>query len=217
MLSHRSQVLEDFVRVGQVEVAADAEVLRLPVVPPEKRMHVRDPAPACRGIPQVAHIELSCIVFVVLHLAEYLRDRTAPQCPFPEHVLFPGSGIHLYAGKAGAFLPAVVLLLHQEIELVQTVHRGTILFPVVLQRLKKPDHGNATFVFQRFHKEINTLLTVQFCNSNSCESHPPLITEERLVKASLSVFINSGMSFYSSLRARAGTARKMLRTSLLRF
>ena len=55
-------------------------------------------------------------------------------------------GADLDAADPGAVLAAVVLLLHQEEELVEAVQRGAILLLIPLQVLGQPDKGNAAFV-----------------------------------------------------------------------
>ena len=55
-------------------------------------------------------------------------------------------GADLDAADARAVLAAVVLLLHQEEELVKAVERGAVLLLIPLQVLGQPDKGNAAFV-----------------------------------------------------------------------
>ena len=70
---------------------------------------------------------------------------------FAEEKFLAGVGVHFDAGETGALLPPVVLLLHHEIELVETVEAGSVLIAVIIKGFKQPHHGDAAFMFQRFH------------------------------------------------------------------
>ena len=52
-------------------------------------------------------------------------------------------------GQSGSVLPPVVLLLHQDLHLVESVKRGAVLLQVEIQRLEQPDERDAAFVFDR--------------------------------------------------------------------
>ena len=113
------QEAEDLLDVGHVEVAAQAEVLRAPVVAAQERVDVAQAALSGRRIAQVAHVQLAGRGSI--HLPEDLRDGIRPFGPLAEHVLRPGGRIQVDIGQAGAFLSPVVLLLHQQVQLVQAV------------------------------------------------------------------------------------------------
>lgn len=83
---------------------------------------------------------------------EDIGDGVLAEGFFAEHIFLAGLGHDLDAGDACAFLPAVVLLLHHEIELVQRIEFRTVFFLVILKRLEQPDHGDAAFVLDRFHR-----------------------------------------------------------------
>ena len=58
----------------------------------------------------------------------------------------PVFGADLDAADTRAVLASVVLLLHQEEELVKAVERGAVLLLIPFQVLGQPDKGNAAFV-----------------------------------------------------------------------
>src|SRR5574344_1593016 len=59
-------------------------------------------------------------------------DGSRAESSLAKHVFLACSGIELDTRYSGSFLPAVVLFLHQEIHLVQSIHPGTILLLVIL-------------------------------------------------------------------------------------
>ena len=93
---------------------------------------------------------LKILEIAVDGLEDFFNGRCA-QCPLAEEEFFSRRGVHLDACQACAFLSAVVLFLHHEIELVQSIHPRAIFLLIEIQRLQQSDHGNATFVFERFH------------------------------------------------------------------
>ena len=59
--------------------------------------------------------------------------------------------MELYDSQTGTFLATVVLLLHQEIELIEAIHPGAVLLLIVGKGLTKANHRHTTFVLERFH------------------------------------------------------------------
>ena len=55
----------------------------------------------------------------------------------------------LHHSYSGGFLTTVVLLFHEQKELVEAVQRRSVLFLIVFQGLQEPDYGDAAFVFYR--------------------------------------------------------------------
>ena len=169
VLADGGDACEDFIHVRQVEVTAQGKVLGTPVVPPEKRMHVREARLPRGGVTQMPHIHLSRkgehalgiagivqlffrkVFKVALHRAEYLGDGSRTERPFAKHIFLAGVRFQFHTSQSGAFLPPVVLFLHEKIELVQPVHPCTVLFFVILQRFQQAYHGDATFMLQLFH------------------------------------------------------------------
>ena len=172
MLTHGGDFGEYLVYVGQVEVAAEGEVLHPPVVSPQEGVNVRKAGLARGGVAQVTHIDFARkgkaflgIVGIVellggevtemgVHRVENLGDGSRAQRPFPEHVFLAGVSLQLDASQTRAFLPPVVLFLHKEVELVEAIHPSAILLLVIFERLQEAYHGHAAFVFQLFHKRI---------------------------------------------------------------
>ncbi len=124
-------------------------------------MDVLDAAAASGRIAQVAHVKfpderrllLGLGVFdLPVYGGEDVGDGVLAKGFFTEHVFLARLSHDLDAGDAGAFLPTVVLLLHHEIELVQRIEFRTVFFLVILKRLEQPDHGDATFVLDLFHR-----------------------------------------------------------------
>jgi hypothetical protein len=75
-----------------------------------------------------------------------LLDGVHAQGALAKHELLARRGPHLDAGQTGAFLAAVVLLLHHEIELVEAPHPRAVLALVVFQRLEQSHHRDAAFM-----------------------------------------------------------------------
>jgi len=112
-------------------------------------MHIFDAAFPCGGIAQVSHVQfagkrkLRVIIGFVYSVfpqrlpdlsmcrTEYLGDGIGTLGPFAEHVLLAGLRIEFDRGHSGTFLTTVVLFLHHQIELVQTIHPSAILMLIV--------------------------------------------------------------------------------------
>jgi hypothetical protein len=57
-----------------------------------------------------------------------------------------GFYVQLYRCYAGSILASVVLLFHQEVQLIQAPHHGSILLKIIGEWLSQPDISQATFV-----------------------------------------------------------------------
>ena len=165
MLPHGGDAGKYFVDVGQVEVAAKGEVLGTPVVAAQERMYIRESGLSGGGIAQVAHIDFTGkrkvflsivgigqllgrqVLEVALHGGKDFGNGSRAQGPFAEHVFLAGIGRQLDAGQPGPFLSAVVLLFHQQIELVEPVHPRAILFLIIVERLEQAYHRHTAFMF----------------------------------------------------------------------
>ncbi|KAF5048761.1 hypothetical protein DSECCO2_446740 [anaerobic digester metagenome] len=55
-------------------------------------------------------------------------------------------GIEFDTGDTGSVLSPVVLLFHQQMQLIEAPGRGTVAVKVILQGFQQPYHGNAAFV-----------------------------------------------------------------------
>ena len=149
-LTLRGQELEDLVDVGHIEIAAQAKVLRPPVVSAQVRMNISQPALSGGGIAKVAHVQLR--VSRRFHPLEYLRDGIRTFRPLPEHIFRAHFRFQIHVGQPGPLLPAVVLLLHHQIELLQTVAGRAVLPFVKRERFQQADQRNAAIMLQGFHR-----------------------------------------------------------------
>ena len=169
MLTDGGNACKDFIHIRHVEVAAESKVLGTPVVSPEEWVHVREAGLSGSGVTQVSHIDLPCkgqhtlgifrivqlflgqVLEVALHRTENFGNGARTERTFTEHIFLTGIGFQFHAGQSGTFLPTVVLFLHQEIELVESVHPCSVLLFIVLQRFQQAYHGDAAFMLQLFH------------------------------------------------------------------
>ena len=163
------QLLEDFIYVGHVEVAAKAEVLRLPIVAAQEWVHILDATLSGGTVAQVSHVEFACerqflfgklsiskllgsqVLEVGIRLAEYLRHGVLTLCTLTKHILMTRLSAQFDTSHTSTLLSTVVLLLHHQIEFVECVHPSTVLLLVILQWLEQSDHCHATLMFQWFH------------------------------------------------------------------
>ena len=143
--------VEDLVDVGHVEVAAQAEVLRPPVVAAQEGVHILQPALARGGVAQVAHIELGPGP-LGRHAVEDSGDGVLALGLLAEHVFRADGGLHVDTGNAGTFLPAVVLLLHHEIEFAETVGGRAVFLSVIVGGLQEAHQRHAAFMLELFHQ-----------------------------------------------------------------
>ena len=148
-LSLGGQEMEDLVDVRHVEITAQAEVLCPPVVASEERMHILHPAFPRGRITQVPHVQLPRKAFA--DTLEHLRDGVFPLRTLPEHVFLTHGRFQVDTGHARAFLAAVVLLLHHQVELFQGIPVRAVFPFVVGAWLQQADQRHATLMLQRFH------------------------------------------------------------------
>ncbi len=163
-LALAGELPKDLINVGHVVVATETEVLGFPVVAAQEGMHIFQTALASGGIAQVAHVELTCeghfliievgvvaTIFAGLHYllagrAHDFGDGIGTLGALAEHVLVAGLCVQFHRRHACAFLSTVVLLLHHEIEFVETVHPGAIFLLVVAQGLQQANHRHTTIL-----------------------------------------------------------------------
>jgi len=153
--------------VGEVEVAGDEQVAGRPDGLARVRVAGDRVEAAGGAVAQVAEQELAAEVEVALHRLGELRDddrlahlvgvgldlagedlgqALGADLAVAEEEGLAVLGPDLDAADARAVLAAVVLLLHQEEELVEAVQRGAVFLLIPLQVLGQPDKGNAAFV-----------------------------------------------------------------------
>ena len=141
--------MEHLVNVCHVEVTTEAEVLRPPVVPSEEWMNVLQTVLARRGITQVSHVQLADER--IIYALEYFGDGILALSPFTEHIFLAGRSIQVYTSNTGSLLPTVVLLLHHQIEFVQSIVAHAVFLLVKAQRLQQANHCHPTLMLQLFH------------------------------------------------------------------
>ena len=122
-----------FVHVREVEVAAECQVLGPPVVAAQEGMDKRKATLSGSGIPEVAHVHFTSkrqmaareggvgqpfrtdVLETRLHGGKDFRDGSRAQRALAKQIFLAGACFHLHAGQTCAFLPAVMLLFHQQI------------------------------------------------------------------------------------------------------
>lgn len=100
----------------------------------------------------------------VAHFAENVADGTRPERTLAIEVFAAGKSPELDHSHSGGFLAAVVLLLHEEIELVEAVAGGAVFLFIIVQRLEKPDECDAALVFDLLHR-VETVAFGNFLQS----------------------------------------------------
>ena len=141
--------LEHLVDVGHIEVSAQTEVLGSPVVSTQKGVNKRQSTLACSGVSQVSHIEFAR--HLLCYPTEYLGDGILALGFLAKHIFCAWLLVHADGGDTSTLLSAVVLLLHHQIELVESVSPRAVLLLVIVQRLQQTNHRHAAFVLQLFH------------------------------------------------------------------
>ena len=91
---------------------------------------------------------------LTVHLVENLLDCTRTKGTLTIDVFTSGLHIEFDTAHTRGLLTTVVLLLHQQIELVEPVSVCTIFFVVVAKRLQKPYHCHTTFMLNLFHSDF---------------------------------------------------------------
>ena len=178
MLAPAYHRLEEGVDVCHIEVAAHQEVAAAPVVAPEEGMDVFHSAFPGGGVAQMSEIYfpdhrslrgglLWSHAFeprfgkTVADSVEYLLDGLWPQFAFAPDVFVAGTCLQVDYSDAGSFLSAVVLLLHQEIELVEGIGVASVFLFVIAYRFAEANHRDAAFMFEWF-QNLSSLLPCRF-------------------------------------------------------
>ena len=111
-------------------------------------MHIGDTVFAGGAIAQVSHIDFAdewsilpfhaaifCQCNFLSGFVKNFANRTRAQTPFAENVFIARCGVEIYAPNAGCFLSAVVLLLHQQVELIEPILRSAVFIFIMLKWL----------------------------------------------------------------------------------
>ena len=169
MLADGGNGVEDVGDVREVEVTADGEALGAPVAAADHGVYVGQATLARRAIAQVSHeagasegqvaLGIGCIGELLcgdvseggVDGVEDLLDGGGTFGALAEEIFVTRSRVELDDSEPSTFLTTVVLLLHEEIELIEAIHPGAILLLVVGEGLTQADHRHATFVLEGFH------------------------------------------------------------------
>ena len=87
---------------------------------------------------RVDYAALYFVVVVLELLAKYGRKPVLLRIALAVYVAFSGGNAYLDRSYSRAVLSAVVLLLHEEEELVESVQRIAVFFLIVLQGFEEP-------------------------------------------------------------------------------
>ena len=92
-----------------------------------------------------------CLVDGVMYGIEDLRDSARAESSLPIEVLRSHRGLKLDAGDTRPILSTIVLLLHHQVELIETIASGAIFLPIILERLPESDKDHSTLVLKLLH------------------------------------------------------------------
>ena len=156
MLPIGGDFIEHLIHIGEIEVATKTQVLGSPVVAAHEGVDMRESALACGGVAEMSHEDLGPLPTPpkrggVAYCLEYFGDGTAAESTFAQHIFLSWLCLEIGAGDARSFLSSIVLLLHEEIELVESVGSGSVFFLVVTDGFEQANHRHATFMFERLH------------------------------------------------------------------
>jgi hypothetical protein len=94
--------------------------------------------------------DIRLVFLILLHFlidrGEYLSDRLTIRAAYAVKKRISGFGIELYRSHSGAILPAIMLLFHQQVELVEAPHNRTMLLLVIREWFPQPDECQAAFM-----------------------------------------------------------------------
>ena len=85
------------------------------------------------------------------YVGEYFRYGICAESTLAEHIFMSRFGMHLHNPDPGSLLPAVVLLFHKQVELVQRIGVRAVFTPVIFNRLAEAYHRHTAFMFELFH------------------------------------------------------------------
>ena len=159
VLPFGGEVVEYLLDIGHVEIAAQTEVLRPPVVAAEERVYVFQSAFACGGITKMTHVQFAgeggtCAWVIgvgggslAVDGAEHLGDGVLALRFFAVHVFVAGGLMDVDAGDTGPFLTPVVLLLHHQVEFAEGIMAVAVLHLVECLGLEQANHRHPAFMF----------------------------------------------------------------------
>ena len=115
-------------------------------MPHQEFSYIRDPLLLKLHIVLDRRVFLKLFIDPGVDLVKDVLDWLRIIGPDPTYVSLPGSYIHLNAGKTRSVLTAVVLLLHHQIHLIDSVEGCPVFLLVILKRFSESDQGNSAFV-----------------------------------------------------------------------
>jgi len=90
------------------------------------------------------------LVLIVLQLPlENARQRIGLNTALARHICLPRIDIKLHTADTRAVLATIMLLLHQEKQLIKAIQRCAVFFLIVSQGLEETDHCDAAFVLKK--------------------------------------------------------------------
>ena len=146
--------VKNILKICHIEIAADAEVSRPPIVAPCEGMHIVEAALAGGGIAQVSEVNLAHELLVFLHIIHVefllrrevvevgidgfknLRYRARAQRPFAKHIFLARFAVEFQTADSRRLLTTVVLFLHHQIEFVEGITPSAVLLLIIFQRLQ---------------------------------------------------------------------------------
>ena len=100
------------------------------------------------------------LLLLLVYGAENLGDSTRTYSTFAKHIFVAWLSTESHTSQASTLLTAVVLLLHEEVHLVESILGGAIFLHIVVKGLEQANHRHATFMFQLFHRQILSFFLV---------------------------------------------------------
>ena len=85
------------------------------------------------------------------HPVEDLCDGILAFSLLAKHILHTWFVVQAHRCDTSTLLTTVVLLLHHQVELVETIGPRAVFLLVIVQGLQQTDHRYAAFMFQLFH------------------------------------------------------------------
>ena len=136
--------MKHLVDIRHVEVAAQTQVLGAPVISAQEGMHKRQSTLSRGRIAQVTHQQFSLHLF--RDTRENLRNRILTLGLLTEHIFRAGLVGQAHRGNTSTLLSTVVLLLHHQVELIETIGPRTVFLLVIIQGLQQANHRHATLM-----------------------------------------------------------------------
>lgn len=106
-------------------------------------------------------VRIPNVVEVGIDVIENLLDRLGPNGTIAADIAVAWLHIELDIGYTCPILASVVLLLHEEIELVEAVKSGAVLLQVIIEGFPEPQEGDTAFVLDSVAHGMEVTGTLQ--------------------------------------------------------